>query len=409
MNILVVSQYYYPEQFRINDICETLVNQGNRVTVLTGLPNYPKGEILPEYKNGQNRKENINGVEVIRVPLVGRGKGIKGLIMNYLSFMFTSTLKSCFLPKDFDVVFVYQLSPVTMVLPAIFYKKRSRKKVLLYCLDIWPESIASAGIKQSSYIYKILLKFSRFLYKGVDQILVTSYSFKNYFDKILKIDSKDIKYLPQYAEDLYNNSTMHGESIIKQEDSINLLFAGNIGEMQSVDTIILAANELRDNKKLKWHIVGDGSAKESCEKLVEQLNLQDHVIFHGQQPVGKMPEYFKGATALLVTLKNNEYISYTLPGKVQSYMAAGKPIIAAINGETRNVIEESGCGVCCPAEDYISLARIVRDFIGNSHKHRSYSDNAVKYYKENFSKDVYITNLTYELNKLIEDVGYVQR
>jgi glycosyltransferase involved in cell wall biosynthesis len=404
MNILVVTQYYYPEQFRINDICETLVSKGNKVTVLTGLPNYPKGEILPEYKNGRNRKENINGVEVIRAPLIGRGKGTKGLIVNYLSFMFTSTMKSFSLSKDFDVVLVYQLSPVTMVLPAILYKKRTRKKVLLYCLDIWPESIASAGIKQSSFIYKLLLKFSQFLYNGVDQIAVTSHSFKNYFDSVLKIDSKNIKYLPQYAEELYNNTSVKEESIIKQEDSINLLFAGNIGEMQSVDTIILAANELKDIKNLKWHIVGDGSAKESCEKLVEQLNLQNQVIFHGQQPVNKMPEYFSGATALLVTLKNNEYISYTLPGKVQSYMAAGKPIIAAINGETKKVIEESGCGVCCSAEDYSSFAKIVRDFIANPKAHSDYSESAVKYYKENFSKDVYITNLSNELNKLIKDV-----
>ncbi len=403
MNILVVTQYYYPEQFRINDICETLVSLGNKVTVLTGLPNYPKGEILPEYKNGKHRKENINGVEVIRAPLVGRGKGIKGLILNYLSFMVTSTIKSLFLPKDFDVVFVYQLSPITMVLPAILYKKRTRKKVLLYCLDIWPESIASAGINQSSLIYKLLLKFSQFLYKGVDQIAVTSFSFKNYFNNILKIDSKSINYLPQYAEELYTSTTASDESATKQDESINLLFAGNIGEMQSVETIILAANELKDIKKLKWHIVGDGSAKESCEKLVNQLDIQDQVIFHGQQPVTKMPDYFNSVSALLVTLKNNEYISYTLPGKVQSYMAAGKPIIAAISGETRKVIEDSGCGVCCPAEDYTSLAKIVREFITNSNSHKTYSENAVKYYKEHFSKDVYINNLLNELNKLIKD------
>ncbi|MGG1397353.1 glycosyltransferase family 4 protein [Bacillus salipaludis] len=402
MKILVVSQYYYPEQFRINDICETLVSLGNDVTVLTGLPNYPKGEIFPEYKNGQNRKQNINGVEVIRVPLVGRGKGLKGLIMNYLSFMLTSSLKSLFLSKKFDAVFVYQLSPVTMVLPAILYKWKSRRKVLLYCLDIWPESIASAGIKQSSILYKVLLKISKYLYKNVDQISVTSSSFKNYFADILKIDANNIKYLPQYAEKLYTQSSEG--SLHRQQDSINLLFAGNIGEMQSVETIILAANELKDIGNLRWHIVGDGSAKATCEELVKKLNLQNYVIFHGQQPVSKMPEYFTDATALLVTLKDNEYISYTLPGKVQSYMAAGKPIIASINGETRKVIEESNCGLCCPAEDYISLAKIVRKFISDSNSHRVFSKNALNYYNKHFSKNAFINNLQEELNKLKRDV-----
>ncbi|MGG4011038.1 glycosyltransferase family 4 protein [Bacillus smithii] len=402
MKILVVCQYYYPEQFRINDICETLVSLGHDVTVLTGLPNYPQGKIYQGYHWPKRKFEVISGVKVVRVPIIGRGNSFIRLALNYVSFLLSATVKTFFLERDFDVVFVYQLSPITMAVPALLYKKLTRKKVLLYCLDIWPESIAAAGLTQSSYIYKLLLTISRKIYKSVDHVLVSSYSFIKYLNEVIGLELKSIKYLPQYAEKIYSLEVNHVTKKKEEEDMVNLLFAGNIGEMQSVDTIIRAAAELREIHNLKWHIVGDGSARLKCEELVRSLGLEDKVIFYGHRPVSEMPYFFSKASALLVTLKNNEFISYTLPGKVQSYMVAGKPIIGAINGEARRVIEESGCGLCCDAEDYKALASIVRQFISMPEKHKEFSLNSRRYYEHNFTKDSFMNNLLTDLNQLKE-------
>jgi glycosyltransferase involved in cell wall biosynthesis len=392
MNILVISQHYYPEQFRITDICESLVTEGHKVTVLTGLPNYPHGKVYSGYRSKEKRQEIINGVKVVRTPIIPRGNNILGLTLNYLSFAFNASLKVLFLKKNYDVVYVYQTSPVTMAIPALFYKKLTGKKVIHYCLDLWPESIAAVGIKNKSIIYKILLMISRKIYNSADQIHITSELFANYFKNIIKLkDLKKIEYRPQYAEDLYEiNQEI---SRVENRKPINLLFAGNIGRMQSVETIILAAAELKNIDHIKWHIVGDGSDRMNCEKLVVELGLEEKVIFYGQKPVEEMPSFFDMASALLVTLKDNEFISYTMPGKVQSYMAAGKPVLGAINGETKRVIEESKCGLCCKAEDYKEFAKKVRRFALNTEMHNFYKENARIYYETYFAKNIFIKKL----------------
>lgn len=400
MNILIVCQYYYPEQFRVVDICETLSLIGNDITVLTGLPNYPRGKILPEYRWFRKRQEIVNGVNVIRVPIIGRGNSFVRLALNYISFVVTSVLKVLFMKKSFDVVFVYQLSPVTMVVPALLYKKLTGKKVLLYCLDIWPESIAVAGIGHSSIIYKLLLSLTRKIYQNVDKVLVSSRYFIDYLSDVIGLEKNSIDYLPQYAEEIYLTKC---ENVHETDENINLLFAGNIGEMQSVETIIKAAAEIREIQNIKWHIVGDGSARIKCEELVKKLNLENSIIFYGHRPMTEMSVFYSKSAALLVTLKDDTFISNTLPGKIQSYMAAGKPIIGAVNGEARTVIEESGCGLCCVAEDYIGLAKNVKRFISEIKNHKEYASNARKYYEDHFSKDTFIVGFVNELNQLIED------
>jgi glycosyltransferase involved in cell wall biosynthesis len=398
MKILVVCQYYYPEQFRINDICESLVFLGHDVTVLTGLPNYPQGKIYPGYRWFKKRIECISGVQVLRVPLVGRGKNTIRLALNYVSFAFMASIRTLLLPKDFDVIYIYQLSPITMALPALLYKKLTNKKVLLYCLDIWPESIAAAGIGSSSIAYRMLLGISRRIYRGVDQVAVTSQSFVKYLEEIIGLDRKKIQYIPQYAEELYSaNFDTVGTP---KDENINLLFAGNIGEMQGVETIIRAAAELQDMNNIKWHIVGDGSARVKCEELANKLGISERVTFYGHRPVSEMPYFFAKASALLVTLKNDRFISYTLPGKIQSYMAAGKPIIGAINGEAKQVIEASGCGLCCPAEDYQALADIIRQFVCEPEKHSEFSLSSRKYYESHFDKSVFLQRTLKTLREL---------
>lgn len=396
MRLLVICQYYYPEPFRITDICESLVEKGHDVTVLTGLPNYPEGKILKDYRYRKNRYETINGVKVIRNFELGRGNSKYQLFINYLSFMISASLKSMMLKEKFDRILVYQLSPVTMGIPAIVYKKKHKTtKIMLYCLDLWPASLAAGGIRESSIIYKPFLKLSKWIYSSVDSIAVTSSMFKDYFKTTLKIDTDRIDYLPQYAEDIYSEVMQN-----KENNQFNFVFAGNIGDMQSVETIIKAANLLRQHEDILFHIVGDGSKYEECKLLSNTLNL-DNVVFYGRKPITEMPEFYSLADAMIITLKNNPIISYTLPGKVQSYMAAHKPIIGAINGETSRVIKEAGCGYCCPAEDEKGLAGSILMFCqSDKDKKELMKTKSYDYYLNHFSKENFISTLESSIFKL---------
>lgn len=386
MKILVVCQYYYPEPFRISDICETLVNKGNDVTVLTGLPNYPEGRVLDDYRNGKKRRETINGVKILRTFEIGRGNSSFRLFLNYISFAMSASVKALLMKEEFDVVLVNQLSPVLMGIPAIVYKKKHHKKLLLYCLDLWPASLAAGGISEESIIYKLFFRISRWIYRSADQVLVTSSMFKEYFDNNLRLNTNQIKHLPQYAEDLFSEKVSG-----LQNNKTNFVFAGNIGDMQSVDTIIKTANEMRNDSNILFHIVGDGSKLDYCKQLSNELKLEN-LVFYGRRPVSEMPHFYGMADAMLITLKDNKNLSYTLPGKVQSYMAAGKPIIGAINGETKRVIEESRCGLCCSAEDYKGLAKLVLEF-SNSVNKEEMANNSLSFYRSNFSKERFMSVL----------------
>ncbi len=390
MKILVVCQYYYPEPFRITDICETLAQKGHEVTVLTGLPNYPEGYVLEDYRFGKKRNELINGVRVIRSFEIGRGSGHVKLLLNYFSFSISASLNALFMKQKFDVILVNQLSPVMMGIPAMVYKKRHASKILFYCLDLWPDSLAAGGIKEGSIVYRLFLKISKWIYRSADTILVTSSMFKDYFQSTLGMDTDNVKHLPQYAEDLFTNSVN-----VPKSDKSNFVFAGNIGDLQSVETIIRAASELREHADITFHIVGDGSKSDECKQLAHNLKLSN-VVFYGRRPVNEMPHFYGMADAMLITLKDNKAISYTLPGKVQSYMAAKKPIIGAINGETRRVIEGSGCGLCCPAENFKELANSILQFC-NSDKKDEMARNAYSFYVNNYSKERFISVLENEL------------
>mgnify|MGYP000353078423 CR=1 FL=1 len=399
MKILVVCQYYYPEPFRIADICEMLAYRGHNVTVLTGLPNYPEGKVHHEYCKNKKRNETINGVKVLRTFEIGRGKSHFKLFLSYLSFTISASLKALFLKNEYDVVFVNQLSPVLMAIPAIIYKKKNKKKILLYCLDLWPESLAIGGIKKGSLIYNLFLVVSKMIYKSVDKIAVASSMFKEYFKNTLDISPDNIEHIPQYAEDLFLVNEVKNTNKNEINRNFNFMFAGNVGEFQSVETIISAARELQDRNNYIFHIIGDGAKLEECKRIANKFGLSN-VIFYGKRPVEEMPGFYEMVDAMLITLINSKNISYTLPGKIQSYMAAGKPIIGAINGETRNVIEKAECGICCEAENYIGLAQLIVQFV-NSNKKEQMSYNARRYYADNYSKNIFFEQLEKELKNLM--------
>lgn len=388
--ILVICQYYKPEPFRISDICEEMVKRGHEVTVVTGIPNYPMGEIYHGYEDNKKQDEVINGVHVHRCFTIPRKTGTAHRLLNYYSYPMSSSRYIESLPGDYDVVFINQLSPVMMAKAGIRYAKKHHKKTVLYCLDLWPESLVAGGVDRTSVVYKVFHKESEKIYKVVDQILVTSRSFTEYFEKEFGI--RNVEYLPQYAEDLFNPEQCRKEP----DDYINLMFAGNIGTAQSVDTIVKAAKLCKDIKNLRWHIVGDGIELENLKKMATGLPI----TFYGRKLVDEMPTYYAMADAMLVTMEKDPVLSLTLPGKVQSYMAAGKAIIGAIDGETQKIVADACCGFIGSAENSKQLSECVRKYISLSDEERQGLEiNSRKYYELQFSRERFMDGLEEELTK----------
>lgn len=388
MKILVVCQYYDPEPFRIGDICRALQAKGHSVTVVTGQPNYPEGKIYPGYEKKNRRHEVLDGVQVHRCFTLPRKSGALHRFLNYYSFRFSSCRFVKKLPGDYDVVLVNQLSPVMMAQAGILYGRKHKKKVVMYCLDLWPESLIAGGISRGSVIYKYFHQVSRKIYTRMDKILVTSREFVGYLKDQFAISEEKIQYLPQYAEDFFGNLPEATE-----KEGLHLTFAGNIGEVQSVETILQAARQLQD-KPITFHIVGGGSDLERLQKLAKDWSLSK-VIFHGRRPVAEMPDFYAQADALLVTLKADPVLSLTLPGKVQACMAAGKPILGAVDGETARVIEEAGCGFCGKAEDAQQLAQNILRFLEADKVQMG--QNARNYYEQQFEKSKFLDTLENEL------------
>lgn len=393
MKILVICQYYYPEPFRVTDICEELVKHGHEVTVITGEPNYPEGKIYKGYEHHTHRDEVINGVKVHRCPIVPRKTGALYRFLNYFSYPILAKkyVKNLMASdgKPFDVVFANQLSPVMMIEPAIEYKKRYGVPVIMYCLDLWPESLVAGGISRGSLIYKVFHRISKNVYRRVDKILITSRMFRGYLKEQFGVKDKRIEYLPQYAEGIF------GKLPYKEDyGTIDLVFAGNIGEVQSVETIIRAARILQD-RPVHFHIVGSGTDLERLKGLAEGLG---NITFYGRKPLEEMPKYYAMADAMLVTLKADPVLSLTIPGKVQSYMAVGKPIIGAIGGETADVIKGARCGYCGKAEDVNELAKNIEKFIGNADREQM-GLNARRFYEQYFERQRFMDGLEKKLTR----------
>lgn len=399
MKILIISQRFYPEDFRINDISVSLKKRGHQVTVLTGLPNYPTGIIPPEYRKRNKRTQLIDGVKVIRTWEIGRKKGVIGLACNYFSLALSSSFYALFSQQPYDLIYVYQTSPVFSLLPAWIIKKRFKIPIFLYCCDLWPESLKAYGIKERNILFRFMKHFSGWLYKQSDCIAVTSLPFMDYLNQVHHINSIQMCYMPQHAESLYLTMDLVSE----KNDTVHFLFTGNIGKVQDIPCIIRAATRISPTLDFLIHIVGDGSALEECKEMVQKLQIQERFIFHGRYPVTEMPKFYKIADACLLTLTGDSLIGMTIPSKLQGYMAAGKPVIASINGASRKIIEASKCGVCVNAGDDLALSKAMEDFIINRSNYEECGKNGRNYFQDNFTLDIFMDNLTKMLMNLKED------
>ncbi len=390
INIIIVSQHYYPDNFRINDIVKVLVSEGHRVKVITGLPDYSTSKIPKEYHFFRKRSETIDGVNIIRVPTLARRHGFICRTLNYLSFVVSGYIYTCFCnKKNIDVIFVYQTSPIFQAIPAINLKNRSKSKLVLYCCDLWPESLKAWNVKEKSLLFKIVKNISKYIYKACDLIAITSTPFREYLNNVCDVDLQKITYLPQHAEDLYQDI----KSQYADNNCIDFMFTGNIGSVQNVDCIIKAISQVKSDKKFHVHIVGDGSDMEACVNLSKDLNIIDKITFHGRHPLEKMKEFYLLADCLLLTLRGGDYIGMTLPAKSQGYLSCGKPILGAINGAGQEMIRISNCGECVDAGDYIKLAEYMDKIIDNFDLYKEKGINGRKFYESNYTKDFFIEQL----------------
>lgn len=398
MKVLVVCQHYAPEPFRVTEICEDLAARGHQVTAVVGLPNYPSGIVPKEYKWFRRRKETKNGVEIRRCFEIGRKNTKLGLAVNYVSYMLSACWKVLWLKRDYDVIYAYSTSPVLMSLPASFLRCISTKPLAIHVLDIWPACLAAMNVYEGSLLYAFMKRVSKWVYKKADVLLIGSKRFQGYMENVHGLTVPDEHYLPQFADSLFDERPDAPPSEI-----LNLVFAGNIGKVQGLETLIHAAHLLRD-EPIRWHILGDGSNYQACVELAESLGLDGQTVtFYGRQPLSSMPGYYAMADAMLVSMRNDISVNDTLPGKVQSYMAAGKPILGSITGETPYILNQAECGLCAPPEDAEAFAALVRRFMGlPTLKREEMGESAKKYYQEHFTKKRHMDRLEQLLSQMAQ-------
>lgn len=388
-HILVVAQYFYPEQFRINDICTEWVKKGYEVTVLTGIPNYPQGKYYPGYGLFKNRSEKYKGIQIKRIPLVPRGNNSIMLAINYLSFVVSGFFWSIFTKIKADYVFIYEVSPMTQALPGVWYAKRRKIPCYLYVTDLWPENVEIiTGIK-NKFIISSLGKMVDYIYKRCNKVFTSSKSFIQSIEK-RGVEKEKLKFWPQYAEEFY--IPLKGKNVniteIPKDEKFNIIFAGNIGVAQGLGILPKVAVQLKEkDKKVRFNIVGDGRYKETLVELVRENNIEDMFNFIDKQPATRIPELMAICDAALISLSKNKVFAITIPAKTQSCLACGIPIIVSADGEVQEIIKESNSGVYSDAEDAEQLGEVIISLLNKSKSELvNMGKNAQRYSNEKFGK-----------------------
>lgn len=399
MKLLVVCQHYKPEPFNSSEICEELVSRGYEVTVLTGLPNYPEGVVPEEYRHGKHRDEVVDGVRVLRVPIVARGHDLRGLnkarrIANYLSFPFMSWLTGAASRDRYDCVLCMQFSPIQMAYPALRIAKSQHIPCLIYIFDLWPEDLLTGGFNRGGKVYGVMRGVSKKIYGRADRLAVTSPKFEDYLRVELGLDVHGVEWLPQYAEEMFER--MGDRSAATHADDVVFSFAGNVGGNQAATTIVRAAS-LVNNQNVHVRIAGSGSRLDECKALAGELGVRN-LEFLGRLPLDAMPGLYASSDAMLLTLATPDNGSlvpvYTIPRKFQSYIASGKPVICAADGAVAEIVGQEGCGIVCGAEDAKALAEAMDRFAGMALGERSaMGQRAHELYQRQYSRSRFFERL----------------
>lgn len=394
MKILVVSQYFWPENFRINDVVRELVGRGHAVSVLTGKPNYPAGKIFDEFRLRPDEFSEYFGAAIYRTPMFARGSGSLRLLLNYLSFAIgagvfgSARLKG----QRFDIVFVYEPSPVTVGLPAILVGRLKRIPVVFWVQDLWPETLVALGVVRSKWAVSAVGGLVRFIYNRCALVLGQSQGFSASIAKYCK-DERRIRYFPNWAEDA-TSELDDAPEMAAEVGTFTVLFAGNIGEAQDFPAVLAAAESLKSNPAVRWVIVGDGRKSEWLREEVARRDLGGCVTLLGRFPVQRMASFYAKADALLVSLRSDPVFALTIPSKVQSYLMAGVPLLGMLDGEGAAVIAKANAGLVCSAGNSAGLAQAVSDLLAMSKDERKrLGDNGRAYAGKEFGREMLITRL----------------
>lgn len=361
MRLLIVTQYFWPENFRINDLVAEFVSRGHEVTVLTGIPNYPDGDVYKDFVNRPRDFVFYQGARIVRVPMMSRGHGALRLALNYFTFAFSaSILGPWHLRKyNFDVIFVYEPSPITVGIPAVILSKIKKIPMSLWVLDLWPETLEAIGVVRKKFILKLIGKLVSWIYNRSDLILAQS---KSFIPKISEYTTPHahIEYFPSWSESIFKEKNiLPAKEVPVKPGTFDVVFTGNIGHAQDFPAILSAAELLKNYHHIRWIVVGDGRESEWLRSEITKRNLQSNVLMLGRYPVDRMPSFLLYADALLVSLRDEPVFSMTIPGKLQTYLFAGVPIIAMLNGEGAEIVHAAQAGLTCPAGDYKALANAV--------------------------------------------------
>ena len=403
LNILIVSQYFWPENFRINELSYELKRSGNNVTVLTGYPNYPNGEIYESFKQKPEIFRNYKGIEIIRVPVIPRGKKKVQLFANYLSFTLSASIIGAIklLKYKFDTVFVFQTSPVFVGIPSSIISFIKKSPQIIWVLDLWPETLEAIGIIKKKWQLEFIRFFVNIIYSRCNIILTQS---KSFIKKIKKYQDKKIIYFPAWAESAVKNASKKlAKEISLKKNILTLVFTGNVGEAQDFLSVLKAADYLISKKfhKFRIIIIGEGSKKDWLIKEVSRKNLKKHFEFLNQYPLDRMPSFFAHADSLLVSLAKKDIFKMTIPGKIQTYLSSGVPIIGMLDGEGQEVIRKSNSGYVCGAGDYRELGNLIIKMSKlKKVERKKLGLNGIEFCNKEFNKD----NLLIKLQKILIDM-----
>lgn len=390
MRVLIVTNHFWPEDFRINDLALGLTALGQEVTVFTAIPDYPQGHFHEGYGLFKKRREDWRGIRIVRFPLTPRGGGGRSrLAIQYASSALMSCLQIPFFCRDdYDIIFVFETSPVTIGLPAVLLRRLRRIPVVFWILDLWPESLSATGAITSKSVLGLVKPLVRFIYRRCDRILISSRGFAKQIRSTGGYAREPI-YFPNWVEPEYLSDSAP-ESAAKTPRlpaGFRIVFAGNIGAAQDFPTILSAAEILRDRSDIQWIILGDGRQAAWVREQVKRRQLGDQVHLLGRFPATSMPAFFAQADALLLTLRREPIFALTVPGKLQSYLASGKPILAALDGEGASLVEESRSGFRCPAENPEQLAaQVLKLQQTDPAERQAMGDRARAYCREHFDR-----------------------
>ena len=370
----MISQYFWPENFRINDLVSEWIQRGHEVVVLTGVPNYPMGKVFDAYKKTPDDFMAFEGAKIIRAPIIPRGSSRLALTLNYASFVISSFLCGVWRLRGIhaDVIFVYEPSPVTVGLPAVWLGKIKKIPVVFWALDLWPDTLTAVGAVRSPTVLRMIGRLVQYIYNRCTLVLGQSRGFMGSIANYCN-DPTKIRYFPSWAEDVFTNTGVNpAPEIPVLKHGFTVLFAGNIGEAQDMPAVLGAAEKLRTHSHLRWVIVGDGRKSEWLHAEVVRRGLQDQVLMPGRFPVERMPSFYAHADALLVSLKSDPVFSMTIPGKVQTYLMTGIPLLGMLDGEGAAVIHDAHAGLTCAAGDSAALAEKVLELAAMSAEKRQH-------------------------------------